>query len=73
MGHPTQKGMALMQWLIGKLRKPKVILDPFCGVGATLLAAKNLGLLAIGIEANEAYCETAARRMSQGVLWRQNI
>jgi DNA modification methylase len=68
MGHPTQKGVALMQWLIAKLRKPTVILDPFCGVGATLRAAKNLRIRAIGIEQNEQYCETTALRMEQGVL-----
>lgn len=68
LGHPTQKGVALMQWAIQKLKKPTVILDPFCGVGATLLAAKNLGIRAIGIERNEAFCRTAAARMGQDVF-----
>ena len=67
--HPTQKPERLMRWCIGKSGSTGgTILDPFMGSGTTLLAAKNLGRKAIGIEIEEKYCEIAARRLQQEVL-----
>ena len=66
--HPTQKPVALMSWCLSLVPDANLILDPFCGSGTTLRAAKNLGRKAIGIEIEEKYCEIAAKRMAQTVM-----
>ena len=44
------------------------VLDLFAGSAAVLVAARNLGRKSIGYEVREEQCESAARRLSQGVL-----
>jgi DNA modification methylase len=66
--HPTQKPVGLMRILIERYSKPGVVLDPYAGSGTTLVAAKQTGRRAIGIEIEERYCEIAAQRCSQEVL-----
>lgn len=45
----------------------KLALDPYMGSGATLIAAKELGIQSIGIDVKEKYCEIAVKRLNQSV------
>jgi DNA modification methylase len=65
--HPTEKPLDLMEYLVSKC-PPGVVADPCAGSGSTLVAARNLGRRAIGVEIEERYCEVIARRLAQDCL-----
>lgn len=77
-GHPAEKPVDLLGRMIragGGLVEVTAssidhgaVLDPFCGSGSTLVAAKREGRKAIGIEIEERWCEVAATRCAQDVL-----
>lgn len=63
--HPTPKPVGLMEALatasspVGGL-----VVDPYMGSGATLVASKSLGRRAIGCDISEEYCEKVADRLA---------
>lgn len=67
MGHPTQKPVALMEWMIRSFTRPgDLVLDNVCGSASTLVAARNCGRRAVGIEKHLPYVENAVARLESG-------
>ncbi len=66
--HPTQKPVALMEWLIMTYSNPgDVILDPFMGSGSTGVAALRNQRKFTGIEAVEKYYHIADARLNKEI------
>ena len=65
--HDAQKPVGLLTQLLRVCGDS--VIDPFAGSGSTLVAAKQEGRTAVGIEIDEANCEKAAKRLAQGVLF----
>lgn len=64
--HPTQKPLALCEYLIKTYsNEGDIILDNCAGSGTTLVAAENLNRKFIGIELEERYVEVIRKRLSQ--------
>ena len=64
--HPTQKPVALMEYLIKTYtNEGETVLDFTMGSGTTGVAAKNLNRSFIGIEMDETYFNIAKDRISQ--------
>lgn len=67
--HPTQKPVALMEWVLKNYSNDgDIILDCFSGSGSTLVASQKLGRKFIGIEIDNDYCEIARQRLRQQIL-----
>ena len=62
------KPAALLTLLIEWAATGPLLLDPYMGSGASLRAAKSLGMRAIGIDANERACAAAALAVAQDPL-----
>lgn len=63
--HPTQKPVAILHPLIEAFcPQGGLVLDPFCGSGSTLVAARDAGCDFVGIELDRTYHRIAARRLA---------
>ena len=64
--HPTQKPVALFEYLIRTYTQPgEIVLDNCIGSGTTAVAALNTGRFFIGIEKEEKYVEIARKRIAE--------
>lgn len=63
--HPTEKPVRVLRQLIESSSVlDELVLDPFVGVGSTMVAALIEGRRTIGIEIDETYCSIAAERIA---------
>jgi len=64
--HPTQKPVALMEYLIKTYtNENELVLDFTAGSGSTLVACQNTNRRGIGIELDEGYFEIAKNRLKK--------
>jgi DNA modification methylase len=66
VGYPTQKPLALLEVIVGACCPPGgLVLDPCCGSGTTLVAAKRLGRSWSGCDLNPEAVRIAGRRLAE--------
>lgn len=72
--HPAVFPIELPRRLLKLFSFPDdVVYDPFCGIGTTLLAAQQLGRRAYGCDISARYCNIAAMRCAQKMLFDEDV
>ena len=62
-GHPAEKPIGLLRWLLDISAKPgAIVADPFCGSGTTLAAAAQAGMEWVGCDLDPAWAAYAQER-----------
>ena len=73
-GHPCPKPLGIWKRLMTNVTlEGMTVFDPFMGSGTTVVAARETGRKAIGAEIDERYCEIAAKRCSQRLLFAERL
>ena len=71
VGYPTQKPVVLLQRIVELVTNPRdTVLDPFCGSGTALVAAKMLERKAIGFDISKEAANLARKRLETPVVTR---
>jgi protein tyrosine phosphatase (PTP) superfamily phosphohydrolase (DUF442 family) len=60
-GHPHARPLEAVARLVAMTQGP--ILDPYCGSGSTLVAARNAGRVAVGIDQSSSHCRHTVERL----------
>lgn len=64
--HPTQKPVALYEWILDKYSRPgDLILDTHVGSASGLIACRNRGLQYVGFEIDKYYYDLALKRLRE--------
>jgi DNA modification methylase len=65
--HPALFPAQLVERIIGCFLPPRgrIVLDPFCGLGSTIVAAQNLGKVGLGLDINPEYVKAARARLGR--------
>jgi len=64
--HPNPKSIPLLVEILKFMHvKPIKVLDPFMGVGSTLIACKKLGINCVGIEIEQKYVDEANKYLNK--------
>lgn len=63
--HPTQKPEILMRWCIEQAGTPASLADLYMGSGSTGVAAMQMGLKFVGVEAERRYFDIACERIDR--------
>lgn len=66
--HPTQKPVSITRWALGQCPW-ETLFSPFMGSGPELQVAKELRRRAVACDVSERYCEVAAKRLRQEMLF----
>jgi DNA modification methylase len=64
--HPCPKPVEELAFMITSLTRPgQIVLDCFCGLGSTLVAAEALNRKWIGCDLSKRYCQIAMKRVEE--------
>lgn len=67
-GYPTEKNFEMIKMIVGASSDSgDLVVDPFCGSGTTLQAARTLGRRFIGVDASFTAAKATLSRMRHGV------
>lgn len=67
-GYPTEKNLDMIKMIVGASSNPgDLVIDPFCGSGTTLHAARDQDRRFIGVDASFTAAKATLRRMRHGL------
>jgi adenine-specific DNA-methyltransferase len=67
-GYPTEKNLDMIKMIVGASSNPgDLVIDPFCGSGTTLQAARDQDRRFLGVDASFTAAKATLKRMRHGL------